>query len=166
LQREFPSSHSQGSTSASHTLQQRIVQYGTTCVQPRLDYFENHFNSTQGTLLAFKAACYFSPQKINDIQPNAAAIDSLKEFPFLDSENILDGFKGELPSYLAKVSDIDSSIDIFQWWHQVYLAGQPQLAKCYSYNRHLQHQKECFHCLKCHSIPYSKVHCRIILKVH
>ena len=118
LQRAFPSSHSRGSTSASQTLQQRIVQYGTTCVQPGLDYFEKQFNSTQGTLSAFKAARYFSPQKINDIQPNAAAIDSLKAFPFLNSEAILDGLKGELSSYLAKVSDIDSSIDILQWWRQ------------------------------------------------
>jgi len=87
-------------------------------VQPSLDYFEKHFNSSQGTLLAFKAARYFSPQKINDIQPNAAAIDSLKAFPFLNSESILDGLKGKLASYLAKVSDIDSSIDILQWWRQ------------------------------------------------
>jgi len=36
----------------------------------------------------------------------------------LNSKTILDGLKGELPSYLAKVSDIDPSIDILQWWNQ------------------------------------------------
>jgi len=117
LQRVFPS-HSRGSASASQTLQQRIIQYGTACVQPGLDYFEKHFNSSQDTLSAFKAARYFSPQKINDIQPNADAINALKSFPFLNSKTILDGLKGELPSYLAKVSDIDPSIDILQWWKQ------------------------------------------------
>lgn len=117
LQRAFPS-HSRGSTSASLTLQQRIAQYGTACVQPGLDYFEKHFDSSQSTLSAFKAARYFLPMKINDIQPDAAAINSLKAFPFLNSEAILNGLKGELPSYLAKVSDIDSNIDVLQWWSQ------------------------------------------------
>ena len=118
LLRAFPSSHSRGSTSTSQTLQQRIIQYGITCVQPGLDYFQKRSNSTQGVLSAFKAARYFSPQKINDIQPDAGAINSLKAFPFLDSEAILDGLKEELPSYLAKVSDNDSSVDILQWWGQ------------------------------------------------
>ena len=86
--------------------------------QHGLDYFEKHFNSSQDMLLAFKAARYFSPQKINDIQPNVEAINALKSFPFLNSKTILDGLKGELPSYLAKVTDIDSSIDILQWWNQ------------------------------------------------
>ena len=118
LQRAFPPSHSRGSASASQTLHQRIVRYGTACVQPGLNYFEKHFNSSQDTLSAFKAVRYFSPQKINDIQPNADAINALKSFPFLNSKTILDGLKEELPSYLAKVTDIDPSIDILQWWNQ------------------------------------------------
>ena len=118
LQRAFPPSHSRGSASASQTLHQRIVRYGTACVQPGLNYFEKHFNSSQDTLSAFKAAHYFSPQKINDIQPDADAINALKSFSFLNSKTVLDGLKEELPSYLAKVTDIDPSIDILQWWNQ------------------------------------------------
>ena len=118
LQRAFPPSRSRGST-ANQSLQQRIVQYGTACVQPGLDYFERHFNSSlKDALSAFKAARYFSPLKMNNIQPNAEAIDALKAFPFLNSQAILDGLKGELPSYLSKVSDIDPSIDIIHWWKQ------------------------------------------------
>ena len=89
LLRTFPSSYSRGSTSTSQTLQQKIIQYGTTCVQ---HHFQKCFNSTQGVLSEIKAARYFSPQKINDIQPDADAINSLKAFPFLDSEVILDEF--------------------------------------------------------------------------
>ena len=85
LLRAFPSLHHRGSTSLSQTLEQRIIQYGTSCVQPGLDYFKKRFNSTQGVLSPFKAARYFSSQKINDIQPDAAAINSLKAFPFLNS---------------------------------------------------------------------------------
>ena len=58
------------------------------------------------------------PTKINDIQPDTGAINSSKAFPFLDSEAIFDGLEEKLPSYLARVSDIDSSIDILQWWGQ------------------------------------------------
>jgi len=122
-------------------------------VQPALDYFEKHFNSTQGPLLAFKAAHYFIHQKINNTQ-------------IQNSESILDGLKGEFPSYLTKVSDIDSSIDILQWWCQNE-SGLPCWATAaLIHNCHLQHQKKCFHCLKRHSIPNSKVHCRIISKLH
>ena len=118
LQRVFPTSRSRGSTSASQSLQQRIVHYGYTCVQPGLDYFEKHFNSNLDTLMAFKAARLFSPPKLNDLQPNADAVNGLKHFPFLNSKPILDGLKEELPSYLAKVVDIDTNIDVLQWWKQ------------------------------------------------
>ena len=118
LQRAFPPSRSRGST-AKQSLQQRIVQHGTACVQLRLDYFERHFNSSlKDALSAFKAARYFSPLQMNNIQPNAEAIDALKAFPFLNSQAILDGLIGELSSYLSKVSDIDPNIDIIHWWKQ------------------------------------------------
>ena len=64
---------------------------------------------------AFKAACYFSPQKVHEIQPTASSIDCLKAFPFFDSKD-LEGLKGELPTYLAKAADVDSSIDPMHWW--------------------------------------------------
>ena len=64
---------------------------------------------------AFKAAHYFSPQKVHEIQPTASSIDCLKAFPFFDSKD-LEGLKGELPTYLAKAADVDSSIDPMHWW--------------------------------------------------
>ena len=51
---------------------------------------------------------------MNDIHPNADAINALASFSFLNSKEILDGLKGELPSYQAKVSDVDPSIDNLQ----------------------------------------------------
>ena len=41
-----------------------------------------------------------------------------KAFPLLNSQAILDGLKGELPSYISKVSEFDPSIDILHWWKQ------------------------------------------------
>ena len=40
----------------------------------------------------------------------------LLAFPFLNSQAVLEGLKGEFTSYLAKVSDIDTDIEILQWW--------------------------------------------------
>ena len=107
-------------------------------MQPGLDYFQVRFNSTEGMLSVFKAARYFSSQKINDIHPDAGAIYSLKVFPFLDSKAILDGLNEELQSYLAKVFDIHSTVDILQRWSQnesnFFHAGQPLPLKFDSYN--------------------------------
>ena len=115
----FHPSRSRGSTSTSQALQQNIIQYATACVQPGLDYFNKMFDSNlKDTLMAFKAARYFSPLQLKDIQPDAQALNSVKAFPFLDSETIMDGLKQELPSYQAKVMDLDPAIDILQWWHQ------------------------------------------------
>ena len=98
LQRVF--SHSRGANSTNQALQQNIIHYTTACVQPGLDYFNRIFdNNLKDMLLAFR---YFSPQQLKDIQPDAEAINSVKVFPFLDSQTILNGLKQELPPYLQK----------------------------------------------------------------
>lgn len=48
---------------------------------------------------AFKAARYFSPSKINEMQPTANGIDDLQAFLFLAS--CISGSKAEVPCYLA-----------------------------------------------------------------
>ena len=42
----------------------------------------------------------------------------LKAFPFFDSQEELETLKAELPAYLAKAADVDSSIDPLQWWQR------------------------------------------------
>ena len=55
-------------------------------MQPGLDYFNKIFDSNlKDTPLAFKAARYFSPQWLKDIELDAEAINSVEAFPFLDS---------------------------------------------------------------------------------
>ena len=113
LQGVFCPLHSRGSMSTSQALQQNIIHYATACVFKKMFEF-----NLKDTLLAFKAARYFSPQWLKDIQPDVEAINSVEAFPFLDSQTILNGRKQELPSYQAKVIDLDPAIDILQWWHQ------------------------------------------------
>ena len=108
-----------GSSNSGGSLQQEMLQHTKACVQPGLDYFEKHLSSSlKDVLLAFKAARFFSPQKMRDIQPDADAIDTLKTFPFLNSPTNLNELKEELPMYLAKVTDLNPKIECLDWWKE------------------------------------------------
>lgn len=96
---------------------QQWLAYARKCVAPGVNYFHQKFtNELAGTVAAFKAARLFLPHKVDEMKPDASAIDALKAFPFLDDNTLLDGLKQELPSYLAKATDVRPSIDILQWW--------------------------------------------------
>ena len=100
----------------NNALQQGMTQYAKDCVQPGFDYFERHLNSSlKDALKAFKAARLFSPQKLQDIQPTARAIDALNAFPFFSSSEI-DELEQELPIYLAKVIDLSPETQCLDWW--------------------------------------------------
>jgi len=60
----------------------------------------------------------FCPPKIIEIKPTAAAVDSLKVFPFLNKQEVTDGLKEELPQYLVKALDLSSEIDPVDWWRR------------------------------------------------
>ena len=53
--------------------------------------FDDEFNLF--TTLAFKAAHYFLPSKLNNIKPTATEIESLHAFTFLDSTPVFDDLK-------------------------------------------------------------------------
>ena len=100
--------------------QQQLVQYATSCIQPGMHYFNECLNgSMQIPLAAFKAASkaaqLFSPLKIQEMQPDCAAVDSLSVFPFLD-HNTLGDLKTELPHYMAAVEDISPTYSPLEVW--------------------------------------------------
>ena len=61
---------------------------------------------------AFKAAHLFSPFKFHELKPSATDIDCLKEFPFLSSQETIDGLKMEIPMYMAASEDVSTEIDL------------------------------------------------------
>lgn len=66
---------------ASHEGQ--LLAYANACCVPAYSYFRAKFdNDLRPQLLAFKAAHYFSPLKVNELEPTATDIDSLSVFPF------------------------------------------------------------------------------------
>ena len=74
--------------------QQRIA-YAKACVHPAFTYFNEKFDQDlKPTLLAFKAARFFSPSKVCEMKPSASDLDSLNKFPFLSTSTI-DGLKSE-----------------------------------------------------------------------
>ena len=65
----------------SSGIKEQLLQYGSSCAQP---VFLTKFQiDLKPAVDAFKAARYFWPFKINDLKPDAEAIDSVKAFPFL-----------------------------------------------------------------------------------
>lgn len=63
----------------------------------------------------FKVARLFSPHKVIQIQPDAAALDCFQVLPFLTSDTIAK-LKVELPVYLAKATDISQELSLLTWW--------------------------------------------------
>ena len=105
----------EASGNASH--EQQLSAYVRSCVQPAYNYFKSKFdNDLKPALNCFKAARYFSPSKCSELRPTVADIDSLRVFPFLDSQPMIDGLKAELPAYLAAAEDVSTEIEPVAWW--------------------------------------------------
>ena len=66
----------------------------------------------KGEMLLFKVACYFDPCKVLELKSNCCDLDFLRALPCLDE----DCLKSELPQYMAKAADVDSTISKIDWW--------------------------------------------------
>lgn len=96
---------------------QQWTDYAKACVQGAQRYFLHKIEGDLGGLVeAFKVARLFCPQKVTEMQVTANSVDSLKVFPFLDKQEVIDGLKEVLPQYLAKAADVSSEIDPVDWW--------------------------------------------------
>ena len=96
---------------------QQWVDYARRCLIPGLQYFLDMFSEElSGNLVAFKSARLFLPHKVVELKPNASTVDSLQAFTFLNEGSLLQNLKAELPSYLAKATDVDPTMDPLVWW--------------------------------------------------
>ena len=94
-----------------------VLDYSKACVQPAYNYFYLKFNNDLKPVLdAFKAAHLFSPFKFRELKPSATDIDCLKAFPFLSSQETIDGLKMEIPMYMSASEDVSTEIDLIAWW--------------------------------------------------
>ncbi len=98
-------------------VQQQYVAYAMSCVQPGIDYFQLKFgDDTKPPLSQFKAMRYFSPTRIQELQPIASDVDSLSAIPFFNDTGVITGLKEELPAYLARANGVNPP-DICEWWN-------------------------------------------------
>ena len=96
---------------------QQYIHYGKSCVKPGLDYFVSKFgNDLSESVLAFKAAEFFLPWKVIEMQLTAASVDDLKVYPFLNEQTILGNLKCELSVYVAKAAGVTPDVEVMAWW--------------------------------------------------
>ena len=89
------------------------------CVEPAITWFLRKLNvNLYDVLVAFKAARLFCPVSIQCLRPTNALVKSLRAFPFLDSDAIIDGLKAEFPAYMAAPEDVVISTEEkkVEWW--------------------------------------------------
>ena len=89
------------------------------CVRPAITWFLRKFNvDLYDLVVTFKAARLFCPVRIQWLKPTNALVDSLRAFPFLDSDTTIDSLKAELPAYLAAPKDvvIPTEEKKVEWW--------------------------------------------------
>ena len=97
-------------------LYQQLYDYALSCARPAYDYFRYKFdNDLKKAVSGFKAARFFDPVKVCELQPIGADIDDLKVFPFF-TDTMIEGLKTELPTYLAKADDVSLDVVKTRWW--------------------------------------------------
>ena len=98
-------------------LRERWFKYGMDCIEPGLTYFADTVidGPLKPALAIFKAARLFNPQKISEMSITAKSLDALQVVPFFDTETI-GNLKEELPSYLAKATDLSPDHDPLVFW--------------------------------------------------
>ena len=145
-------------------LEQQLITYAKSCVQPGFTYFESKFD---GELLpcvkAFKAASLFHPGKVTDLQPNASTVEELNAFPFV--RDVIPDLKTELPTYLATAEGTPADVELLKWWKK-HADKLPHWAdavnRCYCAS-HLQLQwRGCSVLSKTHSMTSTVEHWRIM----
>ena len=120
-----------GHLSGDNVQIQQQLQYAASCIQPGVQYFNDRVNGCMKIpLAAFKAARLFSPQKVQEMQPDCTAVDALSAFPFFDQSKLQD-LKTELPHYLAAVEDISPTYDPMEFWktHELSLHSWAEAAQ-------------------------------------
>ena len=89
------------------------------CVELAITRFLRKFNvGLYDLLVAFKAARIFCSVTVQWLRPTNASVESLRAFPFLDSDAIINGLKAELPAYMAAAEDvvIPTEEKKVEWW--------------------------------------------------
>ena len=98
-----------------------LEQEAKRSVQPAIEWFLRKFNvDLRNTLRAFKAAQIMCPVTVQWLRPTPANVEALRQFLFLDSNDVINDLVTELPNYLAAAQDVimPCEEDKVKWWKQ------------------------------------------------
>lgn len=101
-------------------VQQQWINYATQYIRPAYQYYQDKFNQgpLQPLVTIFKSCRLFDPVKVKEMQPDAAAVDTLRCVPFFDADNVIQPLQGELAAYQALTDDVAAEINVLEWWSQ------------------------------------------------
>ena len=99
-------------------MEQQWIDYAKQCMQPAYQYYQDKFinGPLQPVVMIFKASRLLDPVKVNEMQPYAAAINSLRCIPFLDSGDVVHPLQHELAKYQALADHKADDINVLEWW--------------------------------------------------
>ena len=107
----YPNVHAIATAIAREDPGQNVVALewrAKACVELAITWIQRKFNvDLYDLLMAFKAARLFCPVSVQWLRPTDASVESLRAFPFLDSDEIINGPKAKLPDYLAAAEDVN-----------------------------------------------------------
>ena len=72
----------------------------------------------QPLVMTFKSCRLFDQIKVNEIQPDAAAVNTLRCVPFSDTDNVIQLLQHELAAHQALTDDIAGEINVPEWCSQ------------------------------------------------
>lgn len=91
-----------------------------------LSVFSKHFGKWLGSLLHYESVlCCTAFQSTSSqcIRPTAADIERIRDVPFLNTNDVIQSLKDQLPTYLVKVAEINDAFDILsdsmRWWKDI-----------------------------------------------
>ena len=98
-----------------------LEQEAKRSVQPAIEWFLRKFNvELHYTLSTFKAARIMCPVTVQWLRPTPANVEALRQFPILDSNDVINDLVTEMPNYLAAAQDVIMACeeDKVKWWRQ------------------------------------------------
>ncbi|PFX19546.1 hypothetical protein AWC38_SpisGene16042 [Stylophora pistillata] len=101
-------------------VQQQWINYATQCIRPAYQYYQDKFNHgpLQPLVTIFKSCRLFDPVKVKEMQPDAAAVHTLRCVPIFHADNVIQPLQGELATYQALTDDVAVEINVLEWWSQ------------------------------------------------
>ena len=94
----------------------QLMAQAEACIQPGFQFYHQKFSvQFHGTVRAFKAARLFCPVQVQALNPTAASLEELRNFPFANDDATIANLAQELPLYLDGVT-VTCEDDKLTWW--------------------------------------------------